>query len=146
MALPVTPAALETNQRKGGRHFLFAPSRVLVAQSWFLACFSALVPLGSLGGIYSAIEGRRSARAASFTITWKFPARSRICWTLYPAPGLIPAVLRESWSVTEQITVNCFLSRPDPPTLTAEAAALPSAAARGATVHRCRLWTCELHQ
>lgn len=60
---------------------------------------------------------RRRAHGASFTIIWKFPARSRIWWTLYSAPGLIPAVPRESRSVTEQITVYCFLSRLDQPAL-----------------------------
>lgn len=75
-----------------------------------------LVPLGSLGDIYSAMERRRRRRrahGASFTITWKFPARSRIRWTLYPELGLILAVPRESPSVTEQIIVYCFLSRQD---------------------------------
>jgi len=86
-----------------------------------------LVPLGSLDGIYSAMERRRRrTHGASFTITWKFPARSRIRWTLYPAPGLIPAFPRESLSVTEQITVYCFLSRLDHPMLTAEAVILPA--------------------
>lgn len=34
---------------------------------------------------------------------------------IYPAPALIPAVRREKRSVTEQINVCCFLSRPDRP-------------------------------
>lgn len=85
------------------------------------------MPLGSLGGIYSAMEGRRRRRRAhdaSFTITWKLSAWSRIRRRLYPALGLIPAVPRESWSVTEQITVYCFLSTLDRPKLTAEAVIL----------------------
>lgn len=93
------------------------------------ALFFLSLPLGSLDGIYSAMEGRRRrAHGASFTITWKFPARSRIRCTPYPAPGLIPAFPRESSSVTEQITVDCFLSRLDCPMLTAEAAVLPASA------------------
>lgn len=108
-----------------------------------------LVPLGSLGGIYSAMEGRRRRRrahGASFTITWKFPARSRIRRTLYPAPGLIPAVPQESWSVTEQINVYCFLSRLDRPMLTAEAVILPATVEYGMMVHQRGLRICELHQ
>lgn len=108
-----------------------------------------LVPLGSLGGIYSAMEGRRRRRrahGASFTITWKFPAWSRIRRTLYPALGLIPAVPRESWSVTEQINVYCFLSRLDRPMLTAEAVILPATVEYGTMVHQRGLRICELHQ
>lgn len=105
------------------------------------------LPLGSLDGIYSAMEGRRRrAHGASFTITWKFPARSRIRCTLYPAPGLIPAFPRESSSVTEQITVYCFLSRLDCPMLTAEAAILPATVERGMKVHQRALQSCEPHQ
>lgn len=109
-----------------------------------------LVPLGSLGDIYSAMEGRRRRRRAhgvSFTITWKFPARSRIPWTLYPAPALIPAVPREKWSVTEQINVHCFLSRLDRPMLIAEAAILPAMVEYSMMLHhQCALQMCELHQ
>lgn len=112
------------NRGQGGCHFLFVPSRVLVTEP--LVSFLLLghsLPLGSLADIYSAMEGRRRRRRAhgvSFTITWKFPARSRMPWTLYPAPALIPAVPREKKSVTEQINVCCFLSRPDRPLLTGE--------------------------
>lgn len=132
-----TPITLETNQ--GGTRGKEDKEDVisylhLLASLWlclgFLPASWQLAPLGRLGGIYSAMEGRRrrrSAHGASFTITWKFPARSRVWWTLYPAPGLIPAVPRDSWSVTEQITVDCFLSRPDQAALTAEAGILPSA-------------------
>lgn len=108
-----------------------------------------LMPLGSLGGIYSAMEGRRRRRrahGASFTITWKFQPRSRIRRTLYPAPGLIPAVPRESWSVTEQINVYCFLSILDHPMLTAEAVILPATVEYGMMVHHRSLRICELHQ
>lgn len=109
---------LETNQGgiskrgQGGCRFLFVPSCVLVTQSWFPAGFSA--PLGSLGGIYSAMEGRRRrAHAASFTITWKFPAVVTHSLDAISCARLILAVPRESWSVTKQIIVYCFLSRRD---------------------------------
>lgn len=107
-----------------------------------------LVPLGSLGDIYSAMEGRRRrAHGVSFTITWKFPARSRIPWTLYPAPALILAVPREKQSVTEQINVYCFLSRPDRPLLTAAAVILPAMLEYSMMLHhQCALQMCELHQ
>lgn len=62
--------------------FLICP---FLASLWlslgFLPASRALGAFGSLGGIYSAMEGRRrrrKAHGASFTITWKFPARSRI--------------------------------------------------------------------
>lgn len=106
-----------------------------------------LVPLGSLGGIYSAMEGRRRRRSthgASFTITWKFPARSRIRRTLHPAPGLIPAVPRESWSVTEQINVYCFLSRLDRPIANSRGSHSPGYGGvwyDGAPTHPWALWT-----
>lgn len=45
---------------------------------------------------------------------------------IYPAPALIPAVRRGKRSVTEQISVCCFLSRPDRPALTTEAVILPA--------------------
>lgn len=92
---------------------------VLLVSLWM----SAGVPLGNLGGIYSS-NGREEKKESSHCfvhITWKFPAPSRIWRTLYPAPGLIPAVPGERRSVTEQITVYCFLSRLDRPSLTAEA-------------------------
>lgn len=117
---------------QGGSHFLFVPFLVLATEPPFFFFFfllprRRLVPLGSLGDIYSAMEGRRRrAHGVSFTITWKFPARSRIPWTLYPAPALILAVPREKQSVTEQINVYCFLSRPDRPLLTAAAVILPA--------------------
>lgn len=106
-----------------------------------------LLPLGSFGGIYSVMEGRRRRRrahGASFTITWKFPAQSRIRRTLYSALGLILAVLRESWSVTKQITVYCFFSRLDWQSLTAEAVILPPTVRvryDGAPTHPPDLWT-----
>lgn len=60
--------------------------------------------------------------------------------------GLIPTVPRESWSVTEQINVYCFLSRLDRPMLTAEAVILPATVEYGMMVHQCALRICELHQ
>lgn len=115
---------------------------------FFLLPRRRLVPSGSLGDIYSAMEGRRRrAHGVSFTITWKFPARSRIPWTLYPALALILAVPREKQSVTEQINVYCFLSRPDRPLLTAAAVILPAMLEYSMMLHHQRaLQMCELHQ
>lgn len=45
---------------------------------------------------------------------------------VYPAPALIPAVQREKRSVTEQISVCCFLSRLDRPALTTEPLIVPA--------------------
>lgn len=68
-------------------------------------------------------------------------------WTLYPAPALIPAVPREKKSVTEQINVYCFLSRPDRPVLTAEAVILPAMEEYSMMLHhQCALQMCERHQ
>lgn len=134
--------------RGGECHFLFVPFCVLLTEPWFSSLLLRyLVPLGSLGDIYSAMEGRRrrrSAHSVSFTITWKFPAWSCIPWTLYPALALIPALPREKWSVTEQINVHCFLGRMDHPMLTGAAVILPGMIVM---LHQqCALQLCELHQ
>lgn len=142
----------EGREEKRTRRMSFLICPFLCPCGWVLvSCLLLwhLVPLGSLGGIYSTMEGRRRrrrARGASFTITWKFPARSRIRRTLYPALDLIPAVPRESWSVTEQINVYCFLSRLDHPMLTAEAVILPATVKYGMMVHQRALRIYELHQ
>lgn len=47
-------------------------------------------------------------------------AATRPADAIYPVPALIPAVRREKRSVTEQISVCCFLSRLDRPALTSE--------------------------
>lgn len=141
----------DKKKRRGECSFLFVPFCVFATEPWFPSLLLwYLVPLGSLGDIYSAMEGRRRRRSAhgvSFTITWKFPAWSCIPWTLYPALALIPALPREKWSVTEQINVHCFLGRLDRPMLTAEAVILPGMMVNTMMLHhRCALQLCELHQ
>lgn len=136
--LHATPTTLETNQ--GGTRGKEDKEDVISYLSLLLCpCGSVLVsclllghsvPLGSLGFIYSAMEGRRRRRRELMVLRSQLHGNSRhghaFGRTLYPAPGLIPAVPRESWSVTEQITVYCFLSRLDRPMLTAEAVILPA--------------------
>lgn len=117
----------EGQEEKRTRTTSFPICPFLCPCDWALVFFlllRQLVPLGSLGDIFSAMEGRRKRRRAcgvSFTITWKFPARSRILWTPYSAPALIPAVQQEQRSVTEHINVYCFVSWLDRPTVTTEA-------------------------
>lgn len=71
------------------------------------------------------MEGMLKEKGAAFTISWKFQARSRVCWTPSPAPGLIRAAPQGSCSVTEHITVYCLLSRLDWAAVTAGASAFP---------------------
>lgn len=91
---------------------------------YLLPAFSGACCLWGLLVVFIASRGRErrreSAHASSFTITWKFPAKSRLGRTLYSVLVLIFGVAWESSSVTKQITVYCSLSRMDRACLTAE--------------------------
>ena len=156
-SLHATHTALETNQRgtrgkedKEDVISYLSLSRVLVAQSWFPACFSGTWCLWGVLVVFIVRwrggEGEGELMVLRSQLHGNSQHGHAFGRTLYPAPGLIPAVPRESWSVTEQINVYCFLSRLDRPMLTAEAVILPATVEYGMMVHRRALRICELHQ
>lgn len=140
----------ERKRGQGGCHFLFVPfSRPCGSVLVSCLLLGHLVPLGVLvvfivrwrGG-----EGEGRLMVLRSQLHGNSQHGHAFGRTLYPAPGLIPTVPRESWSVTEQINVYCFLSRLDRPMLTAEAVILPATVEYGMMVHQCALRICELHQ
>lgn len=104
--------------------------------------------MGSLGGIYSAMEGEEKEKESSWCLVHNYTeipsAVTHSADAISCAGFNPPAVPRESRSVTEQINGCCFLSRLDRPVLTAEAVILAAHAGErsdGAPARPPDLWT-----